>query len=329
MEADEQQAPLSAGKCVQRRLEEVFGDVIVERSLVLTHVVLVQSAPPLGEGPIQKFLRLAAQGALQHNRESALQFVLLPGHKDAIIVVTEDLPKCGNVAKQGTGGFHVLDQSPEFGQRVLHRRGCEQQHGRGAQKSAHPMRHQGFIGGLFIERIAAVALMEPGEDLVGFVDDHQIEGRSGTESGSPALAAGEFPADQIYAGGNKTSLFVLGLNGKQGGQLVLPLADQGFWNDQENPLKALGTTLRDDQTRFDGLAETHFVGEDATAIPKSPQGENNGIDLMGVGVDPGLPLRGRVALEIVGTPDPGDILGQYASVEPVQKSRRSTTKATL
>ena len=54
--------------------------------------------------------------------------------------------------------------------------------------------------------------MEPGKDLVGLVDDHQIEGRNGTESESPALAAGELAADQIYARCNKTSLLVLGLN---------------------------------------------------------------------------------------------------------------------
>jgi hypothetical protein len=99
MEANQQQAPLSTGKCVKGRLEEVLGYVVIERSLILAHVVLVQPAAPCGKRPIQKFLCLTPKRALQHDCQSLLQLVFLPRHQGSVVLVAEDLPKRGDVAK--------------------------------------------------------------------------------------------------------------------------------------------------------------------------------------------------------------------------------------
>ena len=78
-------------------------------------------------------------------------------------------------------------------------------------------------------------------------------------------------------------------------QLVLPLAEQRLRDDEQDPLRALGPDLRDHQARLDRLSEPDFVGEDAAAFAETAEGEDDGIDLVRVRIDPRLPLRGGVA----------------------------------
>ena len=57
--------------------------------------------------------------------------------------------------------------------------------------------------------------MQSGEDLVRFVDDGEIERRNGAERGRAALAAGEFPADQIHAWGEEARFVLTRLDPEQ------------------------------------------------------------------------------------------------------------------
>ena len=45
-------------------------------------------------------------------------------------------------------------------------------------------------------------------------------------------------------------------------QLLMPLLAQVGRHDDEDAALALGPALGDDQTRFDGFAQTHFIGQD-------------------------------------------------------------------
>ena len=59
------------------------------------------------------------------------------------------------------------------------------------------MRHQRFVGGLVVDAVAVVALVEPGEDLVRLVDDDQVERWHSAERLGAAFASGELAADQV------------------------------------------------------------------------------------------------------------------------------------
>ncbi len=199
MKADQQQPALPAGEGEQRRLEQVLGHVVVERPFVVAHRVLVEPAPALGERPVEELLRLPAQRPLEHHGEPPLQLVLLAGDERAVVLGAEHLAEGRDVAEQRAGRLDVLHQPPQLGERVLHRRRREQQDRRRAQEAADPVGHQRLVRGLVVDAVAAVALVQPGEDLVRLVDDHQVERRRGAERRRAALAARELAADQEHA----------------------------------------------------------------------------------------------------------------------------------
>ena len=75
------------------------------------------------------------------------------------------------------------------------------------------------------------------------------------------------------------------------GQLLIPLLAQiGRRDDQDAPL-ALRPFLREDQARLDGLAETDLVGQQRALGERRLEGEQGGIDLMGIQIDLGARRR--------------------------------------
>ena len=168
--------------------------------------------------------------------------------------------------------------------------------------------------------------MEPGEDLVGLVDDDQVERRRRAERLGATLAAGELASDQVDAGRDEVAAVLGRLDAEQVQQLVLPLADQRLRHDQQDALRALGPALGDDQSGFDRLAEPDLVGEDAAAFAQPPEREDDRVDLMGVRIDARLPLRGRVALAVVRPPDADEVLGEDAEVEGVEGRATSSRR---
>ena len=106
-------------------------------------------------------------------------------------------------------------------------------------------------------------------------------------------------------------------------QFVLPLANQRLGNDEEDALRPFGPALRDDETGLDGLAEADFVRKDATALAQTPEGENHGVDLVWVWIDSRLTLGRRIALAVVGSADPHEVLGKHPEIEVVERHRSS------
>jgi hypothetical protein len=108
------------------------------------------------------------------------------------------------------------------------------------------------------------------------------------------------------------------LDAEQVQEFVLPLANQRLWNNEQNALRALGTALRNYQTSLDGLAQADLIGKDTAALAETPERKNDGINLVWIRVDSRLPLGRGVALAIVRSTDPDQILGEHPQVEPVQ-----------
>jgi hypothetical protein len=160
--------------------------------------------------------------------------------------------------------------------------------------------------------------VQPREDLVGLVDDHQVEGCHGAEPLRAAFAACELAADQVHARREEARLVLAGLDAEQSEQLVLPLPDQRLRDDQQDALRAFGPALGDDQSRLDCFAQPDFISEDAAALAETPQREDHRVDLVGIGVDARLPLRRGIAFPVVGTADADEILGEDALVEGVK-----------
>src|SRR5262249_21099428 len=68
---------------------------------------------------------------------------------------------------------------------------------------------------------------------------------------------------------------------------------------------------------FDRLAEANFVREDAATFRDAPQGEDYGINLMRVRVDPAPPLGSQVPSLLIGATEPHEVLGQQSPFERV------------
>ena len=69
-----------------------------------------------------------------------------------------------------------------------------------------------------------------------------------------------------------------------------------------------GATLRNHQAGFNRLPKPDFVGEDAATLSKASKREDHRVDLMWIRIDAGLPLRGGVALSVVGSADTDEVL---------------------
>ena len=146
-------------------------------------------------------------------------------------------------------------------------------------------------------------------------------GGHGAERLGAALASRELAADQVHARGEEVRLVLARLDAEQVEQLVLPLADQRLGHDQQDALRAFGAALGDDQARLDRLSQPDLVREDAAALAQASEREDHRVDLVGVGVDPRLPLRRRVALPVVRPADADEVLGEDAPVEGVEGHR--------
>ena len=94
-------------------------------------------------------------------------------------------------------------------------------------------------------------------------------------------------------------MVVMSLDAEQVREFVLPLADQRLGYDQQNALNTLHTALGDNQPRLDRFPKANFVGENAAALPETPERKDNRVDLVGIQIDARLSLRGCVALPVV------------------------------
>jgi hypothetical protein len=157
--------------------------------------------------------------------------------------------------------------------------------------------------------------MQSGENLMGFVDDGEIERRAGAELDRAALASGEFPADQIYGWRREASLVFNCLDAEQIQELALPLADQRLRHDQQDASRTFRTTLGNNQAGLNRLSQANLVCENAAAFAKTSQRKDNCVNLVGIGINPRLALCSRIALPIVRTADANKVLRENPLVE--------------
>jgi hypothetical protein len=177
--------------------------------------------------------------------------------------------------------------------------------------------------------------MQSGENLMGFVDDGEIERRDGAELGRAALASGEFPANQIHAWRREARLVFNCLDAEQIQELALPLADQRLRHDQQDASRTFRTTLGNNQASLNRLSQANLVCENAAAFAKTSQSKDNRVNLVGVGINPRLALCSRIALPIVRTADANKVLRENPLVEDmhielceIQLTRRALRQRT-
>ena len=185
------------------------------------------------------------------------------------------------------------------------------------------MRGAGVRACFVVDAALAVAPVNAGEHLVGFVDEEQLERRRLLQALETALAAGELASGDEHAGCRDIHVVVArvpGVDAEEIPQLGLPLAKQRSRHDDERPAHALRQQLRDDQTGLDGLAQPHFVGKDAAAVGNALQREHHGFDLVRIRVHPAAPLRSHVATLLAGPTQANELFGTVAAVDRVQRS---------
>ena len=204
VKADHEQAPLLTSKRRQARREQVAGDVVVERPLLVRHVVLEQACAPADKRRLHELLGLTTQRAPDHDLHATLQILLLPGREHAVIVRAEQLPEGGQIAEQGTASVDVLNQAPQLRERVLQRRRREQQHGRlAAEQHAQATCESRMRRVVDVVPGAIEAPVDAREHLVRFVHHAQIERTGREQLFETALAAEQITTDQKHAGAGK------------------------------------------------------------------------------------------------------------------------------
>jgi hypothetical protein len=243
----------------------------------------------------------------------------------AVVVSAEHLPERRQIAEQGSQRVHVLDEPPELGEVVLDGRGRQEQDGHAAREQdlAHaPGRSR--LGGLVVVLAELIeALVNAGEDLVRFVDDAKIERFGSEKCVASFLATGRlapheenpFPVEPT-----RTRLALARLDVEQLEQLLTPLTEKGLGRNQQDPTCTFRQQLRDDEPRFDRFSEAHLVGKNATPFANAGEGEDDGCDLVGVGVDLRRALRRSVPTLLVGASQPNEVLGAIATLSRVERT---------
>jgi len=98
----------------------------------------------------------------------------------------------------------------------------------------------------------------------------------------------------------------------------LPLADQRLGHNQQDTLCTLRATLGNNQASLDRLAQANLVCKNAAAFAKTSKRKDYRVNLVGVGIDARLALRSRIALPVVWTADPDEVLGKDTLIEGVE-----------
>ena len=173
-----------------------------------------------------------------------------------------------------------------------------------------------------VATILVEAPIDVGENLVGLVDDAQIEGFTTPQDRRATLASGAFAAHEEDAGSGKLLRIAAHfdrLNLEEPVEFILPLPQQGFrHNEQDAGNRPFGAQLSDHQPGLDGLAEAHLVGQYAASLRDPFEGEDYRVDLMRIGIDTALALRGGEAGLVAGTAQAHEFLGAIPALDRVR-----------
>jgi hypothetical protein len=91
-------------------------------------------------------------------------------------------------------------------------------------------------------------------------------------------------------------------------QFALPLPEQRFGHNQQDAPGAFSTALGNDQAGLNRFPRADLIREDATAFAKTPEREDDRVNLVGIGVNAGLSLRGGIPLPFVRTTNTNEVL---------------------
>ena len=126
MEADKKKMALLSPERVEVLAHQPRGDVGVQRLLLGAHRVLEHARVALDERHLEKLLRLTPKRPLKHRLQAASEFPHLFGEHRTIACLAEQLTERGQAAEKRTSRLDVLHQAPQLRERVLDRRGCQQ-----------------------------------------------------------------------------------------------------------------------------------------------------------------------------------------------------------
>src|SRR5262249_19223134 len=159
--------PGSSFEREQVRAKEVAGDVVVQRTLVRRHGVFEQLGATSDEGLFKELLCLTPECSMYNDRQAPSQFeLLLAGDVPASAVLVEQGFESRLVAQQRARRIDVLDQAPELRERVLDRRGRQQQHRRGANRLTNVVSILGVRARVEIQPVPVKTLIDAREYLV-------------------------------------------------------------------------------------------------------------------------------------------------------------------
>jgi len=111
----------------------------------------------------------------------------------------------------------------------------------------------------------------------------------------------------------------LGFNAEEVEELLSPLSKEKLGRHEQDATRILGQPLGHDQARFDRLSQTDFIGKDAASVVESRQSEDDGVDLMWIGVNSTSPLRSNVSTALVGAPEPDQLFGLPTALQGVER----------
>ena len=77
----------------------------------------------------------------------------------------------------------------------------------------------------------------------------------------------------------------------------------------------MGATLGNNRAGLNRLSQANLVCENATAFAKTSKRKDYRVNLVGVGINPCLALRSRIAFSVIRTTDPDEVLGKNSLVE--------------
>src|SRR5262245_51272766 len=109
-------------------------------------------------------------------------------------------------------------------------------------------------------------------------------------------------------------------------QLLLPLADEGGWRQYQGALShAAQRVFLEHHTGFNGLAESHLVGEQ-NAATKLLEHLAHGLDLMQQGLEAGEVRQAQKLVESLRQPEMGEPFAQSKPVTAVLRLLRDTRR---
>ena len=178
VETQQEKLSRASLKGAQAGRQQIVRDIVIQLLLFRAHRVLVQLCPPADKGLVEEVLRLPSKRSLHHTAETSLQFcALLRNESTTVRFLAEQCLERGERPEQCPCRLDVMQQTPQFGQRVLEGGRREHQHRRWTNQLSNAMCCLCVPATFVVDGVAVEPPVYTGEYLVRLVDDAQIERR--------------------------------------------------------------------------------------------------------------------------------------------------------